>query len=197
MCPRDRGRSKVGLWAQTPQKCRNAQRAADVAAERQRTETRCQEPSWKGLIDFGAVAFLTAASCERQIDAGAAMLEGLQFVDLPFGLPVAPRLGDSVSNGLQVLALSSSRNAASRRSQTRVRLSARRHMLVVPLRSTARNCIAKRRIVVNSADPRFQRIDAGGLSCGHLAWVVTKRRRGQRRDRPTGHRIQRSHADRS
>ena len=40
--------------------------------------------------------------------------------------------------------------------------------------------------------PRFQRIDAGGLSVGHLAaGFNAKRSRGQRRDRPPGHRIQR------
>ena len=62
-------------------------------------------------MTLGANPFLQRhhASAE-QIDAGAAIhgsLEGLQFVDLPFGLPVAPRLGDSVSNGLQVLAFDS------------------------------------------------------------------------------------------
>ena len=47
-------------------------------------------------LTLGANPFLQRhhASAE-QIDAGAAIhgtLEGLQFVDLPFGLPVAPRL---------------------------------------------------------------------------------------------------------
>ena len=43
----------------------------------------------------------------EQVDTGAAVhrsLEGLQFVDLSFGLPVAPRFQHSVPNSLQVLA---------------------------------------------------------------------------------------------
>ena len=44
---------------------------------------------------------------------------------------------------------------------------------------------------------RFQRIDVGDLPGGHLATGFdAKRRRGERRDRATGHRIQRSHTDR-
>jgi hypothetical protein len=43
----------------------------------------------------------------EQVDTGAAIhrsLEGLQFVDLSFGLPVAPRFQHSIPNSLQVLA---------------------------------------------------------------------------------------------
>src|SRR5208283_2108867 len=43
----------------------------------------------------------------EQVDTGAAIhrsLEGLQFVDLSFGLPVAPRFQHGVPNSLQVLA---------------------------------------------------------------------------------------------
>ena len=43
----------------------------------------------------------------EQLDTGAAIhrsLEGLQFVDLSFGLSVAPRFQHSVPNSLQVLA---------------------------------------------------------------------------------------------
>ena len=133
--------------------------------------------------------------------AGAAIhgtLEGLQFVDLSFGLPVAPRLRDSVSNGLQVLAY--------RLRETLHRVDPRRACIcqpgVQPLRrSTAKYASKLHRQAPHRCElggPRFQRIDAGDLSGGHLAaGFNAKRRRGQRRDRPTGHRIQRSHADRS
>jgi hypothetical protein len=54
------------------------------------------EPGRGVCLTLGASPFLQRhhASAE-QIDASAAIhgtLEGLQFVDLPFGLPVAPRL---------------------------------------------------------------------------------------------------------
>ena len=46
--------------------------------------------------------------------------------------------------------------------------------------------------------PRFQRVDADGLSGGNLAaGFNAKRRRGERRDHTAGHRIQRSYPDRS
>src|SRR5208337_5175676 len=43
----------------------------------------------------------------EQVDTGAAIhrsLEGLQFVDLSFGLPVAPRFQHSVPNSIEILA---------------------------------------------------------------------------------------------
>jgi hypothetical protein len=43
----------------------------------------------------------------KQVDVGASIhrsVEGFQFVDLSFGLPVAPRFQHSVPNSLQVLA---------------------------------------------------------------------------------------------
>ena len=176
--------------------------AVQVMTENPYRLARCREPSWLGLIDFGANPFLQRhhASAE-QIDAGAAIhgtLEGLQFVDLSLSLPVAPRLGDSVSNGLQVLAY--------RLRETLHRVDPRRACIcqpgVQPLRrSTAKYASKLHRQAPHCCKlggPRFQRIDAGGLSGGHLAaGFNAKRRRGERRDRPTGHRIQRSHADRS
>jgi len=66
-----------------------------VAKNNGRNRVEFSDPN-RVCLTLGASPFLQRhhASAE-QIDASAAIhgtLEGLQFVDLPFGLPVAPRL---------------------------------------------------------------------------------------------------------
>jgi hypothetical protein len=62
----------------------------------------------EGLIDLVQIVFLQRhPPTAEQLNTGAAIhgsLEGLQSVDLSFGLPVAPRLRYSVPHRLQVLA---------------------------------------------------------------------------------------------
>ena len=162
----------------------------------------CREPSWRGLIELLVqIAFLQRHHpSAEQLNTGAAIhgsLEGLQSVDLSFGLPVAPGLRHSVPHRLQVLAY--------RLRKTLHCVDPRRARIdqpsVQPLfRSTAKQASKPHRQAPHRCElggRRFQRIDAGDLPGGHLAaGFDAKRRRGQR-DHPTGHWIQRSHTDRA
>ncbi len=136
----------------------------------------------------------------EQVDTSPAVhrsFEGLQFIDLSFGLTVAPRFQHSVPNSPQVLAY--------RPRKTLHRVDAGRACVeqpsIQPLRrSTAKQVSKPHRQMPHRGElrrRRLQRIDVGDLPSGHLATGFdAKRRRGQRRDRTTGHRIQCSHADR-
>ena len=94
----------------------------------------------------------------EQLDTGAAIhgsLEGLQSIDLSFGLPVAPGLRHSVPHRLQVLAYRL-RKTLHRVDPRRARIDQPSvQPLSVPPRSRPRNRIARRRIAVNSADAAF------------------------------------------
>jgi hypothetical protein len=165
-------------------------------------QDRCREPSWRGLIDsWCKIAFLQRHHpSAEQLDTGAAIhgsLEGLQSVDLSFGLPVAPGLRHGVPHRLQVLAYCL-RKTLHRIDPRRARID---QPTVQPLRhSTAKQASKPHRQAPHCCElggRRFQRIYVGDLPGRHLAaGFDAERRRGQRRDHPTGHWIQRSHMDR-
>ena len=152
-------------------------------------------------MDAGANLHLQRrhASAE-QVDAGAAIhgsLEGLQLVDLSFGLPVAPRLQHGVANSLDVLAnrpresLHSVDSRCTRGDQPGVQF---------VYRSTAKKASEPHRQTPHCRElrgRRFQRVDGDDLPGGHLAaGFDAKRRRGERRDHAASHRIQHSYPDR-
>ena len=87
-----------------------------------------------GCISIGSDLLLVQAvflqwhhPSAEQVDADAAIhrsLEGLQFVDLSFGLPIAPRFQHSVPSSLQVLAgtVNLSRNGRNKAESSPARL---------------------------------------------------------------------------
>jgi hypothetical protein len=121
----------------------------------------------------------------EQVDTGPAVHrspEGLQFVDLSFGLPVAPRLRHGVPNGLQVLAY--------RPRKTLHRVDPRRACIgqpsIQPLRrSTPKQASKPHRKTPHRGELRrrcLQHIDVSDLPGGHLATGFdAERRRGERR----------------
>src|ERR1700733_11361797 len=152
-------------------------------------------------MTLGANRFLQRhhASAE-QIDAAAAVhgsLEGLQLVDLSFGLPIAPRLRHGVANSLDVLAnrpresLHSIDSRCTRGDQPGVQF---------VYRFTAKNTSEPHRQMPHCRELggcRFQRVDGDDLPGTHLAaGFDAKRRRGERRDHAASHRIQHSYPNR-
>jgi hypothetical protein len=152
-------------------------------------------------LDAGANLHLQRrhASAE-QVHAGAAIhgsLEGLQLVDLSFGLPVALRLQHGVANSLDVLAnrpresLHSVDSGCTRGDQPGVQF---------VYRSTTKKASEPHRQTPHCRElrgRRLQRVDGDDLPGGHLAaGFDAKRRRGERRDHAASHRIQHSYPNR-
>ena len=157
-------------------------------------------PSGSDLLLVQAVLLQWHYPIAEQFQAGAAVhrsLEGLQFVYLSFGLPVAPMLQHGVPDGFQIL--------THRPRKALHRVDPRRARIDQPSIQTLRLSAAKWPLKPHCQTPhraelrrrRFQRVDVGDLTSGHLApGFDAKRGCSQRRDHTTGHRIHCSHENR-
>ena len=135
---------------------------------------------FKNILRERGHPYMTLGACRffqrhhpsaEQLNASAAIhgsLEGLRFVDLPFGLRVAPRLRHGVPHRLQILAecpgkalhpVDPGRGRIDQPGLQPLRRSAAQQASKPHSQATHRRELGRR---------RFQRIDVGSLSGGHL-----------------------------